>query len=118
MVYPELRQILSPDLAPPAVPEDPADCAVPFQALIGPRGEEGAEAFSFTAVTPAFLSRAVGPTWGRGYLILDVFSWETVTHALALLLAHCARPTWQEVAEQLNRELNWEFDSYRAAEAG
>ena len=117
MVYPELRDILSPDLAPPALPEDPLDCAVPFHALIGPRGGEGTEAFAFTAVTPAYLGHSVGPTWGRGYLILQVFSWQTVTHALALLLAHSARPTWEEVAGELNKELRWEFDNYRAAEA-
>ena len=81
MVYPELRHLLSPDLAPPMMPENPTDCAVPFQALIGPRGGEGAEAFGFTAVTPAYLRRSVGPTWGRGYLILEEFSWETMTHA-------------------------------------
>ena len=93
MVHPELRHLLSPDLAPPTMPINPADCAVPFQALIGPRGAEGAEAFGFTAVTPAYLRRSVGPTWGRGYLILEEFSWETMTQALALLLAHCVRPT-------------------------
>jgi hypothetical protein len=117
MVYPELRHILSPDLEPPALPEDPADCAIPFEALIGARGGEGAEAFAFTAVTAAYLRHSVGPTWGRGYLILEVFSWETVVHALALLLAHCARPTWQEVAGELNKELHWEFDIHRAPEA-
>jgi Immunity protein 8 len=117
VVYPELRHLLSPDLAPPTLPKDPADCAVPFQALIGPRGQEGSEAFAFTAVTPAYLQRSVGPTWGRGYLVLDVFSWEIVTHALALLLAHCARPTWEEVTGQLSRELHWEFDNYFEAEA-
>ncbi|HKP50787.1 MAG TPA: Imm8 family immunity protein [Gemmatimonadales bacterium] len=117
MIYPELRHLLSPDLAPPTMPADPTDCAVPFQALIGPRGGEGAEAFGFTAVTPAYLRRSIGPTWGRGYLILEEFSWETMTHALALLLAHCVRPTWEEVAAELNKELHWEFDNHRVAQA-
>jgi Immunity protein 8 len=117
MVYPELRHILSPDLTPPALPDDPKDCAVPFQALIGPRGGEGSEAFAFTAVTTAYLRRSVGPTWGRGYLILEAFSWETVVHALALLLSQCSRPTWDEVTGELNKVLHWEYDNYRAPEA-
>ena len=36
-----------------------------------------------------------------------------IATTLALLLAHCVRPTWEEVAAELNKELHWEFDHYR-----
>jgi len=40
-----------------------------------------------------------------------------MTHVLALLLAQCVRPTWEEVAVELNKELHWEFDNHRVAQA-
>jgi len=107
MVLPELRQILSPTLEPPALPADPRDCAVDFHALIGPRGGAGAEAFAFTVATPAHLLR-LGPTWGRGYLVVESFDWEPVVRAIAELLVKCARPSWEEVVADLNRELRWQ----------
>ncbi|HEU4828668.1 MAG TPA: Imm8 family immunity protein [Gemmatimonadales bacterium] len=115
MIFPELRDIQSPDLVPPALPADPADCAVRFQALIGPRGEGPSEAFSFLVVTPGYLRRA-GPLWGRGHLMMDSFDWRTVVEAIALLMAQCARPTWEEVATELDKQLRWELDVHRTFE--
>lgn len=108
MIQPELRHIASPDLEPPALPPDPADCAVVFQARIGPRGSQEAEAFTFTVVTAAHLARTLGHTWGRGYLIVDTFDWNIVVRAVAQLLAQCAASTWDEVTILLNRELVWD----------
>jgi hypothetical protein len=36
---------------------------------------------------------------------------------MTLSLAHCVRPTWEEVAAALNKEPHWEFDNFRVAEA-
>ncbi len=107
MIYPEMRHIHSPTLEPPALPPDPDDCAVEFHALIGPRGAAGAEEFAFRVVTPRYLLR-MGPTWGRGYLIVERFEWEGVVRALAELLVQSARPTWEEIVMDLNRELRWQ----------
>lgn len=115
MIYPELRDIQSADLLPPELPADPTDCQVRFQVLIGPRGEGASEAFTFAVVTPGHLRRH-GPLWGRGYLFVDAFDWPTVVQAIALLMAQCARPTWEEVAAELNKQLHWEFDVNRTAE--
>ena len=107
MIFPELRQIVSPSLEPPALPADPQDCAVEFHALIGPRGAAGGEAFAFSVVTPIHLLR-LGPTWGRGCLVVERFEWEPVVRAIAELLVKCARPTWEEVVADLDRELRWQ----------
>lgn len=115
MVYPEIRDIHSPDLEPPTLPDDPAECAVRFRAVVGPRGGPEAEAYSFTVVTPARLARSADPVWGRGHLIIPVFDWALVIQAVALLLARCVRPTWDEVAAELNRELRWEVATGGAA---
>ena len=115
MIFPELRDIQSPDLVPPELPADPSDCAVRFRALIGPRGEGPSETFSFLVVTPGYLRRA-GPLWGRGHLFLDSFDWRTVVEAIALLMAQCARPTWDEVATELDKQLRWELGVHRTFE--
>jgi Immunity protein 8 len=110
MICPEIRHIYSPDLEPPDMPRDPSDCEIAFQAFIGPKEGEGEEAFTFTVVTSARLVRESEVRWGRGKLIVPEFEWSTVVQALAQLLANCARPSWNEVAEELNKELIWEFD--------
>jgi hypothetical protein len=115
VIQPELRHIASPDLEPPTLPPDPADCAVQFQALIGPRGGDGAEPFSFTVVTAAHLARTLGHTWGRGYLIVDTFDWNIVVRAVAQLLAQCARETWAEIAVELDKELVRDPDRQRGS---
>jgi hypothetical protein len=116
MVHPELRHIRSLDLEPPALPPDPRDCAVRFEVVIGPRGGEEIESFAFTAVTPGHLARIAGGRWGRGALMLAVFDWESVTRAIAQLLVSAARPTWDEVATELNRVLDWEIREPGATE--
>jgi hypothetical protein len=109
---PVVKSIVSPDIDRPGLPPDPTDCSVPVEVEIGPTGERGAEVFSFVVVTPSKLI-GVGPRWGRGLLVLDVFSWDSVDLALENLLAHCEGENWHEVAAQLNKELDWEFENYR-----
>lgn len=109
MVYPELRQIDSPDLLPPAMPSDPVDCAVRLRIVVGPLGapEVESEAFVFTAVTPAHLAHIAGATWGRGLVCLPVFAWNDLGQAIAELLARVSRPSWSEVVAELTKELQW-----------
>jgi hypothetical protein len=111
MIYPEIRNIHSPDLEPPNLPEDPFDCDVSFRAIVGPSGEKGEEAFTFRVITPVRLARDAEPQWGRGKLIIAAFEWPAVVQAIAQLLAHSARPTWNEVVTALDKELHWEVSS-------
>jgi hypothetical protein len=115
MVHPELRHIRSLDLEPPALPPDPRDCAVRFQVLIGPQGGPESESFAFTAVTPGHLARVAGGRWGRGSLMLAAFDWASVSRAIAQLLVSSARPTWDEVATELNRVLDWQIGHNRGS---
>jgi hypothetical protein len=111
MLYPEIRSIASPDLEPPALPADPSNCAISFRAFIGPKDGGAATAYDFTVVTPTYLARALGHTWGRGFLIVDIFDWTVVVRALAQLLAQCSAPTWDGVLLELDRELRREQET-------
>lgn len=117
VICPQVRRIYSPDLDPPQLPDDPSDCEVFFRLFIGPTDGEGEEAFSFTVVTAARLSRGAEARWGRGKLIVPVFEWPMVAQAIAKLLAQSARPTWGEVVAELNKELVWEFDGHKPTDA-
>lgn len=105
LIHPEIRQIHSPDLEPPALPEDPYDCAITFQALIGPRGGVGQDSFTFLVITPVRLAKRPDGIWGRGMLIMPAFEWAAVAQSLATLLSRAARPTWGEVTAELGKEL-------------
>jgi len=86
---------------------------VVFEAEIGPKNQEGADRFSFSVVTPKHMVHEALPRWGHGYLIVDCFSWLEVERSLQRLLDQSSRNTWQEVAESLSHDLDWEFKSYR-----
>lgn len=109
MIRPELKYLCSPDLERDELPADPDDCAVFCEADIGPVGTDDANIFGFTAVTPQFLAREPDVRTGRGCLVVPRFTWEAVRQEIEKLLAGAARPTWEEVAAELNRTLEWEF---------
>lgn len=113
MVTPELKQLTSTNLDRSALPADPEDCSVLLDAEIGPRGQEGGDRFSFIAITPKYLLHEPLPRWGQGCLIVDCFSWSEIERSLQRLLDHSTRNTWQEVAESLSHDLDWEFKNYR-----
>lgn len=119
MIQPELRGIQSPDLVPPALPPDPADCAVRFDVRLAPRDEPDvpAETYGFIVVTPPQLRQLTAPTWGRGLLVVQRFDWGVVVQAVAQFLVQCARPTWDEVRTELRRELHWVPDADAPPEA-
>lgn len=112
MITAHLLSLDSPDLALGVLPNDPENCCVVLNASIGPKGSPGAENFAFTVVTSRYLADHSEARWGRGLLLVDVFTWPAISRMVERLLAHASGSTWKEVAEKLNHELLWEFDNY------
>jgi hypothetical protein len=115
MIIPVIKGLSSPQLDRPALPADPENCAILCEIEIGPKDGEGADLFHMTVATPTFFLRSGGVTWGRGHLIVDQFSWSAIDQALEKLCLHAWRSTWHEVAQELNKELHWEFENYTPA---
>lgn len=113
MISPEIKSMICHELENGMLPPNAEDCSVFIEVEIGPKGEEGADIFSFEAVTPKYLMRKAETRWGRGYLIVDRFSWSTVESSVKKLLSHCSRQSWVEVATEIGKELNWEFENYQ-----
>jgi len=112
MIVPILKGLHSADLLRPETPKV-AEFAVVMQASIGPKDENGAETFSFTVATPAFVASLGLPRWGHGLLLVQSFSWQEVDRYVERLLARAHRATWAEAAAVLNQQMEWEFDSYQ-----
>ncbi len=112
-IVPEIKSISSPDLPYGSLPAEPDNCSIFVEITIGPKGKEGEEVFSITAVTPKYLASNPESRWGRGYLIVSQFSWSTIEFMLGQLLKRAYRNTWSEVAGELSKELNWEFENYQ-----
>ena len=110
---PEIKSLFSTDLNKGELPDNPSDCSVLVEANIGAEAEEGSEIFSFYVVTASFLEKASKPRWGRGYLVVDFFSWDVVEVSINKLLRHCNGNNWDEISAKLSKELYWEFDNYK-----
>lgn len=113
MIFPALKSLTSPDVCEPELPHDPECCGLLVEAGIGPSQSEGAETFAFIVTTPTFLALHPSASWGRGTMVLPSFSWTEVRRLLDRALAASARPTWAEVARELGRFMDWEFDGLR-----
>lgn len=109
----QLKRLHSPDLPEGDIPENPTDCAVLVQAMIGPVDGPGEESFDFLVVTPDALKR-LAPRWGRGLLVLPAFSWDQVRRHVERLVAQCGDDSWANATQRLSRFADWEFESYTA----
>src|SRR5437867_11244780 len=110
-VFAELKSLRSPDLPQRQEPEDPADAALLVEASIGPKDLEGAEVFSFVAITPRALARDQGARWGRGYLSLNHVSWSSVEAAVRKLLSQCPGDNSAQAVEKLTRGMQGESEA-------
>jgi Immunity protein 8 len=106
-----IKALHSPDVEAGSNPADVDNCSVVVQATIGPEDFDGGDVFNFLVTTPSALASSE-TRWGRGILIVQSFSWSEIERMLARLVAHAQRPTWEETARNLNKELHWEFDGY------
>jgi len=115
----EVKRLHSPDSPEdfgPAWQPDSTDFGVFVQAMIGPADRDGEESFDFTVCTPGWLaqqSREKGFAWGRGYLIVDEWRYETVERAVRDLVASSTANEWRELGERIGRYTHWEFEDYR-----
>lgn len=109
----EIKSIISPDLDYGKEPLDPDYCAVLIEVEIGEHAKKGADIFSFTAITPKYLAANPVTSWGRGYLLMESFSWVNAESMLNKLLSFVREETWDSVAQNLCKELHWEYENYQ-----
>lgn len=117
MIYPELKSILCPDIPDLSKysPEDSENFGFVLQLLIGPKNQEGAEAFQVTVCTPTWLSKSFNKddiVIGRHHLILFEYNYERLLNRINKYLQQCMDETWEQVAIKVGRFGLWEFEDY------
>jgi hypothetical protein len=105
MLVPEIRSLFCVELEQGRLPSDPEHCALYIYAQIGIRGQEAADTFGFTAITPSAISGSHERRWGRGYIVLPRFSWEAVRSELEKVLVQCSGPSWTSIEAELKKHL-------------
>ncbi len=110
----EVKGFFSPDLEYGREPDEPDNCSLRVEVDIGVKGGEGADVFSFIVTTPKALLNYTGYQWGRGWLLLEYFSWSQVEEIVEELCADMSGVSWEQIARELNKWLHWEYDNYRA----
>lgn len=109
MITPVLKRVLYQH-----EPEIPDDFVIPCIADIGVEDEEGVQYFYFRILTPKRLTAILeeGKIFdGRATFILNEFNTQLIENEINKVLFDCIRPTWDEVAQSINRFLQWEYDN-------
>lgn len=88
------------------------------EAMIGPKGEAGAEIFSFSVVSTCWFAKEKDklPILARGLIVVDYFDGEQIRAYLVKIISGVSGSTWEEMGASLNRFLVWEFDDYYSIE--
>ncbi|MHB2020411.1 MAG: Imm8 family immunity protein [Candidatus Xenobia bacterium] len=115
----ELKSLGSIQLDRGELPSDPEDCAIRMTAAVGELGDEAADNFDFTVVTPRSLARELseGPHYllGRHLVIVERFDWDLVEAAIRSVVEREEAPTWEELAARIGRHGEWEYEDYQEA---
>ena len=114
----ELKRLHCPDINDLSgyAPQEADNFGFLLQAMIGPAGQEGEEAFDILVWTPAWLQRKYTATeiiLGRHYLIVFRYDYQDLTSYIATFAEQCTGESWRDVAQQLSRLGKWEFEDYR-----
>lgn len=109
MIVPVLKEI---DLI--WEPESVDDFVIPASAYIGTADSEGADHFNFRIMTPKRLLTILEEDKfldGRATFLVNKLDMALLEKQINLILEDCIRPTWDEVANAINRHLNWDYDN-------
>lgn len=112
MIEPEMKNIFI-----NGEPDAIDDFALGGSANIGIKGKAGADYFYFKVMTPRRILVMLEDKKiinGRGVFIVNEDSMELnvklIESEINKILVACIRPTWNEVANALNKYLKWEYD--------
>jgi hypothetical protein len=81
-----------------------------FVLHVGLEGQEGSDLFQVLIATPAAISRAKGNDKHRRVLVVESFEPEALQTALKAHVSNLAGHTWDEIVEQLRRNMYWEYE--------
>jgi len=102
LIYPELKDIDSTELDYGALPDDVDDCCISMAAHIGTSDTKGADLFYFCAITPSRIDKEFHRKNGKGYLVVDRFSWKKIEKESEEIMAECSTFRWSSHFHESN----------------
>jgi hypothetical protein len=111
-----LRAVHSPDVEDLASYAPGDEFGFLLEMMIGPREEEGEEAFELVVCTPGWLARTLEnhPVSGAGYLFVGRYDFAAIEAYLRTHVEMVEGATWKDVATKLSRFARWEFEDYES----
>jgi len=121
MIFAELKRLHSPDVNLELFsPKESDFFSILVQAFIGPKNNEGEEAFDIIVCTPRWFANVqfsnTSYKWGRAYLFIPEYNLDMVRDAIIKLCMQSTGSTWDEVAHKLGGYSIWEFQDYMNSE--
>lgn len=113
----ELKSLYSPDVdLETYYPDDPECFSLLLQAFIGLENEIGEDAFDFIVCTPQWLSveKRDQIIFGTSYIIVTDYNIRNIENYLKNYIHRCVGDSWLEIASQLTKVGNWEFENYKS----
>ena len=111
----ELKFLFSPDADPLEEFRPNGPFGILVQAIVGPAGVDGQEAFDFVLCTPEWFAAHCDNDFklGRHHLFVRFFDYAKLESFVRDYCASCSGTTWKDVAEKMGRLGHWEFEDYR-----
>lgn len=96
-------------------PDDISNFCVSAEAIIGAKGSEGADIFSFQICTPKWLEQNKNgvAVFVRHLLLVSEYDEVLIKQTVADLVSGIAGENWSEIAQKLARHMFWEFEDYQ-----
>jgi hypothetical protein len=114
----QIKRFYSPDIDLESfVPTNHTKVGFLLQIMVGPENEVGEESFDVTVCTPGWLqehyaNQAVVPL--RHHLLIQDYNYHSLTTSLRQLVERCVGDSWKEIAQQVGKIGQWEFEEYSA----
>lgn len=119
MVQAKLKFLHSPDLLDLQhdIPVNPENFLILIQAIVGPIGDAGEEAFDFNVCTPSWIEERLTKDsflLARHYLIVPRYNYTTIWQVIQKICDRTQGPDWITVANRLGRYGLWKFEDFES----
>jgi immunity protein 8 of polymorphic toxin system len=94
-------------------PEEADNFHLPIQAVIGPLGSKGEEAFDFVICTPKWIEREVqekGPLFGKAHIIVNEYNYDQIFTLVDELCNRLSGDSWETIENKLRLYGGWEYE--------
>jgi len=97
-------------------PADALNFSCWIRAMIGPKDQNGSEAFDMLVCTPTWLQNELASNKvlsGKGMIIVEEYDYDVILSYVEKKIMACNDKDWSESAIKLSRFSFWEYENYQ-----